>query len=140
MIKLPLNENAQLYKGVFWIVDQDDIEKNAKYCFTIPSDCYGNIESNGPELNAKSGTTYNHEKLWRSLPRSLTLGKAFNHFPRGRVEIQNAKATIYLNPQINTKEIQQFIISEFNLYKYNGINKIIFHSDGSEHYKCYLDN
>ena len=139
MIKLPLNEDAQLYKGAFWIVDQNNVEKNAKYCFAIPSDCYGNIEANDLELNAKSGTTYNHEKLWRSLPRSLTLGKAFNYFPRGRVEIQNAKATIYLNPQINTEEIQQFIIGEFNLYRYNGINKVIFHSDGSEHYKCFLD-
>lgn len=72
--------------------------------------------------------------------RLFTQGKQYNYFPRGRVEIQNSKATIYLNPVINNEEVQKFLIDEFHLTKSNGINKIIFHSDGSEHYKCYLDN
>lgn len=135
-----LNEDHQLYKGVFWIIDPNNIENNKNYCFTIPSDQYGNIDSTDLELNAKTGTTYNHEKLWKSLPRLFTQGKQYNYFPRGRVEIQNSKATIYLNPTINNEEVQKFLIDEFHLTKSNGINKIVFHSDGSEHYKCYLDN
>ena len=134
-----LNEDTQLYKGVFWIVNQDNMEENKSYCFTIPSDCYGNVEACELTLNAKSGTTYNHEKLWKELPRVFTQGKPFNYYPRGRVEIQNGKATVYLNPHINNEDVQQLVIEEFNLTKKNGINKVIFHSDGSEHYRCYLD-
>lgn len=83
-----LNEDHQLYKGVFWIIDSDNLENNKNYCFTIPSDQYGNVDSTDLDLNAKSGTTYNHEKLWKSLPRLFTQGKQYNYFPRGRVEIQ----------------------------------------------------
>lgn len=134
-----LKEDLQLYKGVFWIFDLDNLDNNRNYCFTIPSDIYGNPISDTDELNAKSGRTYNHERLWASLPRNMTLGHDFNYFPRGRVEIANQKATVYLNPNINTPEIQDFIKEQFNLYTKNGIKNVVFHSDGSEHYKCYLD-
>ena len=66
-----LNDDHQLYKGVFWIIDSENLENNKNYCFTIPSDQYGNVASTDLELNAKSGTTYNHEKLWKSLPDYL---------------------------------------------------------------------
>ena len=110
-----LKEDLQLYKGVFWIVDLDNLCNNRNYCFIIPSDIYGNPISDTDELNAKSGITYNHERLWESLPRKITLGRDFNYFPRGRVEIANQKATVYLNPHINTPEVQDFIKDQFNL-------------------------
>ena len=135
-----IQNKHQLYKGVFWITDLDDIDRNENYCFKIPSDRFGNVVSDGLDLNAKSGTTYNHEKLWRSLPRKITQGKPFDYFPRGRIEIKNGKATIYLNPLINTEEIQRFLIDKFNLTEANGIDKTVFSSDWSEHYKCFLDN
>ena len=134
-----LTEDLQLYKGVFWIVDLENIYNNRNYCFTIPCDTYGNNLNPSLELNAKSGTTYNHEKLWKLLPSKVTHNKPFNYYPRGRVEVANNKATIYLNPNINTEEVQKFIKNEFNLSEHNGIKKIIFHSDGSSHYNCYLD-
>lgn len=136
---MKLLEDRQLYKGVFWIVDLENTYNNSNYCFTIPSDEYGNVQADDLYLNAKSGTTYNHEKLWNTLSKRMTQGKPFNYYPRGRVEIQNGKATIYLNPNINTKEIVKFLVDEFNLTERNGIKKIIIHSDGSNHYKCFLD-
>lgn len=134
-----LLEDRQLYKGVFWIVDLENIYNNSNYCFTIPSDEYGNVQPDDLYLNAKSGTTYNHEKLWNSLPRKMTQGRAFNYYPRGRVEIQNEKATIYLNPNIYTEEIVDFLVDGFNLARRNGIKVVLVHADGTEHYKCYLD-
>lgn len=136
---MKLVEDKQSYKGVFWIVDLENTYNNSNYCFTIPSDEYGNVQADELYLNAKSGTTYNHEQLWNSLSRRMTQGKPFNYYPRGRVEIQNGKATIYLNPNINTQEVVNFLIDEFNLKERNGIKKIIIHPDGSNHYKCFLD-
>lgn len=135
-----LTESSELYCGIFWIVDLDNIDNNKKYCFQIPCFSDGTINNyNGLDLNAKTGTTYNHEKLWKTLPTSLTHNKAFDYYPRGRVQINNNKAVVFLNPNINTEDVQSFIIHEFNLNQHNGIIKIVFNSDGSNHYKCYLD-
>lgn len=134
-----LNEGlTDLYKGIFWIVDIDNIYNNRDYCFLIPTNSFGdNIEDIA--VNAKSGTTFNHEKTWGYLSKKQTKCKAYNYFPRGRVEINNGKAIIYLNPNINTDEVKKFIIDEFHLYSINDINSVRTISDGSEHYKCYLD-
>ena len=130
-----LQNKHQLYKGVFWITDLDDIDSNENYCFKIPSDRCGNVVSDGLDLNAKSGTTYNHEKLWRSLPRKITQGKPFDYYPRGRVEIKNGKATIYLNPDINNEDVVKMIFDCFELNNVKELRSITIKSDGSEHYR-----
>lgn len=138
-MKFRLVEDSQLYKGIFWIVNLDDYSLNSNYCFLIPTNLNGdNIEN--VDVNAKSGTTFNHERTWNSLPRKLTQGEKYNYFPRGRVEINHGKAIIYANPHICNNELKNFIIDEFNLNKHNGISEIIVKADGSEHYKCFLDN
>lgn len=134
-----LKESSELYSGVFWITDIDNVEKNKNYCFQIPTLPSGDVNNDGLDLNAKSGVTYNHEKLWSQLPSTLTHNKPFNYYPRGRVQISNGKAIVYLNPNINTEEIQTFIKDEYNLTERNGIRKVVFNSDGSSHYRCYLD-
>ena len=133
---------TDLSQGVFWVVDLEELDNNEDYCFPIFCDSNGNNISvdNEYELNAKSGNTYNHEALWKKLPKTLTLGKDFDYYPRGRVQIANQKAIVYLNPNINTEDVQNFIKNEFNLYDINGLKDVVFKSDGSEHYKCYLDN
>lgn len=133
-----LKESSELYKGIFWIVDLSNIENNKNYCFQIPCNSDGEVYSTDG-LTAKSGTTHNHEKYWNMLSSKLTHNKPFDYFPRGRVEISNGKATIYLNPNINDEYIRNFIIKQYNLNSYNGINRIRFISDFSNHYKCYLD-
>jgi hypothetical protein len=135
-----LKEDIELNKGIFWIKNLDNIDSNKNLCFTIPSDINGNtlIDIDGNYIS-KNGETFNHEKTWSQLPKDITEGKPFNYFPRGRVEINNGKAIIYLNPNINDEEVKEFIINEFNLYPHNGIKSVRMISDGSEHYKCYLD-
>ena len=137
--EIQISRSSQLYKGIFWIVNLDDYSLNSNYCFLIPTNLNGdNIEN--VEVNAKSGTTFNHERTWNSLPRKLTQGEKYNYFPRGRVEISHGKAVIYANPHICNDELKKFIIDEFNLNKHNGISEIIIKADGSEHYKCFLDS
>lgn len=66
------------------------------------------------------------------MPNKITQGKPYNYYPRGRVEIKNGKATVYLNPALNTNEITQNIKAEFGLSDI----KTVFKSDGSEHYRA----
>lgn len=128
----------ELSKGIFWIVDVDNIDNNKNYCFTIPCNSDGVPDSlNG--LNSKNGETYNHEKYWNMLNKSYTHNKPFNYYPRGRVEISHGKATIYLNPNIATDEVLDFITKQFHLNAHNGIERVRLFPDGSYHYKCYLD-
>ena len=61
---MKLVEGEQLYKGVFWIVDLENMHTNSNYCFTIPSDEYGNVQADELYLNAKSGTTYNSLQMF----------------------------------------------------------------------------
>lgn len=120
-----------LYKGVFWITK----ERDERYLFRIPCDTQGNIVgSSDYPLCSKDGTNYNHKLLWEMLPKSLTANKPFDYYPRGRVEIRNEKAIVYLNPDINTAATQQFIVSQFGLVESNGITSVRFVSDGSRHY------
>lgn len=132
-----LTEDIELYKGIFWITELEPI--NSNLYFLIPCDMYGNIEDYNLDYTAKTGTTYNHEKTWNKLPSKITNNKPYNYYPRGRVEINNRKAIIYCSPYIANNELKEWVIDKFNLYKYNGIEKIRIVADGSEHYKCYLD-
>lgn len=137
-MKFRLIESFDLYKGIFWITDLENISNNKLY-FQIPCDSDGQIISNDFISNAKSGTTYNHEKTWKSLPNKVTQRKPFNYFPRGRVEISNQKAIIYLSPHIATEEVKNWVIDKFNLNSLNSIKSVRMIADGSNHYRCYLD-
>ena len=48
-------------------------------------------------------------------------------------------AKIFHSPQIPQDELRQFVIDKFHLTQHNGIKKIKMIADGSERYKCYLD-
>lgn len=54
---------------------------------------------------AKSGTTYNHQKLWdEAKPRKCN--KPYNYYPRGRVDITPSRiAVVYINPHIADEAI-----------------------------------
>lgn len=134
-----VNEDSQLYKGIFWINDIDDINSSKLY-FQIPCDSYGNID-NDSDINftSKSGNNFNHKNTWNELEKKYTNNKDFNYYPRGRVEISNGKANIYCNPNIATDDLKNWCINKFNLNNHNGINKVKIIPDYSEHYKCYLD-
>jgi len=93
-------------------------------------------------LNAKSGNTYNHKKLWEDEIQTNPAYKPYNkkpydHYPRGRVDISNNRVTIYLNPYINRDIIIAEIKQRFGLNTQN-IPKVRVIVDNSEHYKCYI--
>lgn len=126
---------TRLFKGLFWIVDGGREE----YFFRIPCNTFGEITGETDySLNSKDGTNYNHKLLWAELPKSITGNEPFDYYPRGRVEIKNAKATVYLNPDINIDDIRERIIAFFGLLRDNGIISVRFVSDGSSHYKYIL--
>ena len=134
-----LQEDSNLYKGIFWIVDESDPYNNSSYCFKIDSDPSGDALALDDIGIAKSGSTYNHQLVWSQLPRSLTHGKPYNYYPRGRVELHNGVAKIFLNGNINCGDVITFLKHEFNLTTHNGIKKVQVIEDNSSHYLCYLD-
>lgn len=136
-----LTEDVQLYRGIFWIPDVNNVRSSNLY-FTIPCDVFGDI--NDPEfhipdsMSSTGSDNYNHQRVWNSLERKYTHGKPFNYYPRGRVEISNGVAKVFHSPRIPQDELKQFVIDKFNLTQHNGIKKIKMIADGSDHYRCHL--
>lgn len=117
-----VNESKESASGVFWVIDGE------LYAFPFYED---NLIMNGV---AKSGTTYNHQKLWDEVkPRKCN--KLYNYYPRGRVDITpSGIAVVYINPHI-TDEVIHEVIKEFGVSSL----PVRIHRDYSDHYKCYLD-
>ncbi len=61
----------------------------------------------------------------------------YNYYPRGRVEISNDRAIIYLNPNINKEQIINDIKYKFGVTSDN-ISKIRVISDNSSHYESII--
>ena len=137
---MKLTKDSNLYKGIFWIIDENDPYSNSKYCFKIDSDPDGNTVDLDDIGIAKSGNTYNHKLVWERLSKDLTHNKPYNYYPRGRVEIRNGVAKIFLNGNINYKDIIDFLKYEFNLTAHNGIKKVQVIEDNSSHYLCNYDD
>lgn len=106
--------------GVFWVIDGE--------LLAIPFDKNKYIES-----IAKSGETYNHEKLWQ-IVKPKNCNKPYNYYPRGRV-VKSSKynAIIYMNQNVPNELIPSIKII-FEIEK-----EPIIKLDYSRHYKCYLD-
>lgn len=107
-----MSKQNPLSSGVFWVITENlDVSDHKLLLFEIPCDPDGNhLGKHTIELNAKSGGTYNHKKLWETEVKNNPTHKpynkkAYNYYPRGRVEISNNRATIYLNPHINKTRI-----------------------------------
>jgi len=138
-------ETKQLCSGIFWILsDSHDFSDYELLIFDIPCDSNGNPNNtHSIALNSKSGNTYNHKKLWESEVKNNSKYRPYNkkdydHYPRGRVEISNNRATIYLNPHINKANFIDLIKERFGLFPDN-ISEVRIIADGSEHYQCFLD-
>ena len=127
-----------LYKGVFWIKDVNDI-KNSILCANLACDSDGNLLNDDIDLSAlgKSQNNYNHKFLWERFSNKITDNKSFDYYPRGRVEIKNKKAIIYISQYLvdYKDELLSIIIDKFGLTKANSIDQIKINIDGSEHYK-----
>ena len=83
---------------------------------------------------AKSGYTYNHQKLWEHV-RPKGCRCAFDYYPRGRVDINNkGNAVIYMSPHIGSEYLGE-ILRDFEI---EGSCQIRF--DHSRHYHCAMDH
>lgn len=137
-----LKEDRQLYRGIFWITDIDDYW-NSKLYFQIPCNSNGDIDDMNfqiqPTMSSTGSNNYNHERVWKTLSKKETNNNPFNYYPRGRVEIFNSIAKVFHSPYLNQEELKRWVIDKFNLNKVNGIKKIKMIADGSNHYRCYLD-
>ena len=125
-----------LKKGIFWIVDRENLKNNELYLFRIPVDPVG-IPcplTPIPPLNSKHGDHYNHKRTGEEYVSSeFRNGKPYDYYPRGRVEIKDkGKAKIFLNPDIATEEIIAYIVEKFRL-QHREVKAI---ADGSKHYHC----
>lgn len=105
-------------RGIFWLID------GMLHCFPF--------DGSYPEGIAKSGNTYNHEKLWPFV-RPHGCRKPFDWYPRGRVEISaKGRAVIYMNPNIGADYLPE-ICAAFS------ITAPVIRYDHSAHYCCHLD-
>jgi len=140
-----VNAFNQLCSGIFWVITETmDISEYKLLAFEIPCDSQGNaVGGHKVPLNAKSGNSYNHKKLWESEIKNMATHKPYgkqdyDYYPRGRVEVSNNRATIYLNPNINIDQTINNIKLHFGLTE-NNISCVRIVSDGSTHYKCFID-
>lgn len=123
---------AKLYKGLFWI-KQDKQGRFIPITVKVECDVYGNVLDDSINLN---GESFNHEEEWKifeAMPSGEYRGMKYDHYPRGRVEIKNKKANIYLPSVLCIEYVKRLILHEFGLTK-NYIEKE-FITFGSEQVK-----
>ena len=123
-----------LCKGIFWLTGDSLVLAK------IPVESDGTIPVREQlKLNSRNADNYNHRMTWETFPASVTKGRPFNYFPRGRIEIRNNRATVYLSPHLLSDEYLELIKSECCLDAEHGITKVRCIPDYSDHYKCRLD-
>lgn len=120
-------------KGIFWVTDHNSEKPQL---ITVSVECSASGYSDSPvSYSSKSGDNFNHKIEWQRLDRIVTNGLPYNYYPRGRVEIKNGKAIIYMNPDINKENVIEEIIASFDLKKPNELQSVTIKSDGSKHYQ-----
>lgn len=77
----------------------------------------------------------NHRRAWARLPKDVTQGKAFDCYPRGRVELRQGRAYLFLSPLLCREEVVLQVKDAFGLDQL----PVLLKADGSRHYRCYLD-
>ena len=110
-----------MQKGLFWLVD------GVLVCVKAACDASGKA-AQPCDFSSKSGENFNHRIEWAKFPRSVTHGAPFDFYPRGRVEIKNGAAAVWLHPSLAGEEKR--IREEFGL---SGI-PVRFRPDHSAHY------
>ena len=117
---------SELRKGVFRYIEGRLVTVSAA------CDVCGNCAED-VAFSSKSGESFNHKREWEKLPKSVTGGRAYGHFPRGRVEIKNGRADIWLTPDLNEENVINAVEREFGLERDD--IKIALRPDNSSHYR-----
>lgn len=109
-------------KGVFWVIEKGGREILLAFPFREG-------DSTGV---AKAGDTYNHRLLWEHV-RPLGCNRAYNYYPRGRVEItRQGQVRIYMSPYVSERFIPE-VKAAFGITEEPRI-----HYDFSRHYRCHM--
>ena len=121
-------------KGIFWCRNH---RSDNPELIVITADCdqNGKTLQSGVTFSSKSGDNFNHKAEWERMDRRITEGNPFDYWPRGRVEIRNGKAAVYLNPELNREAIVEKVMQVFELQNSETIRSVRIISDGSSHYK-----
>lgn len=107
--------------------------------FKLACDALGNFNEAVGELETELlCKQINHKKIWSKLGRSVTFGKPFDFYPRGRVEIRKGKAVIFCSAYLCTEQVRTAVIRAFGLVPKNGINTVKLIADGSAHYRSLM--
>lgn len=106
--------------GVFWLIDDEIL--------AIPY-------NEGAFVGiAKSGNNYNHRLLWEFV-KPKHCNKPFDYYPRGRVEINDrGECIIYMSPHVG----EEYIPIIKKAFGFEAVKRISY--DGSQHYRCFLDD
>ena len=120
-------------KGLFWAIDRETERRLLTY--SAVCDKNGAVEAGQPPYNSKKGDSFSHERSWPLATESLSqriCNRPWNHFPRGRVEIANGKATVYYNPVLSEwADFETAVVREFELDGF----PMRFVPDYSSHYE-----
>ena len=108
----------KIYKGIFWI-NQDEHGRFIPIAVKAECNEYGNVLDEQVRFSSKTGKHFEHKEEWKifeAMPSGEYRGLSYNHYPRGRVEINNKKAIVCLNPVLCTEYIKRLITNEFGLW------------------------
>jgi hypothetical protein len=120
-------------KGLFWVIEESGERK--LLTFSAECDKDGVVNEGQPAYNSRKGDSLAHKNSWetatKDYPREIR-NKQWNHFPRGRVEIANGKATVFHNPSLSEWSVfEAAVIRDFEI---EGL-QTRFIPDGSKHYR-----
>lgn len=129
--------SLRLYKGLFWWDGQQLISVKVHVCQT-GKPAYSNKFFN------KRDHLGSHKEEWDILRKNgnptVKGHPLYNEYPRGRVEIDNFTARIFLHPDLTVPEIRTVILHEFGLSKkMQNLHDIKFFVDHSSHYHSGLE-
>ena len=92
-----------MYKGIFWRALNREGEP-VWICRKVLCDADGVPTEPFVDFSAKSGDNFNHKAELEKLSRSVTDGRPFDWFPRGRVEIKRGRVVIYAHPSLTADD------------------------------------
>ncbi|MBR0341576.1 MAG: leucine-rich repeat domain-containing protein [Oscillospiraceae bacterium] len=130
--------SLRLYHGLFWwngeklITVKVHCDQNGNPGYSVP--CFG-----------KRSALRSHREEWELLKKTgdpdIKGIPHYNYYPRGRVEIANYVARIFLHPVLSTPSIRQDILREFGLsQEIQGLKEIRFITDHSNHYHTEVES
>ena len=131
----PVRGLEPLAKGLFW-AKRSVGGSRTLIVKTEPCDFCGK-PLDDPDPLEQAFCPKTHRNVWKTFDKRITQGYGYQYYPRGRVEIKNGIAAIYLHPVLCRPEIKNEIQDRFGLYPKNGVRKLHFIADESAHYQCF---